>query len=200
MEEHHGHQWPPQLPSKHPVVQLKLVTEAEISRQPKPDLRPTNQHKIRAFPLSIDIEYFTISHYGSFLPTQSQLRRCFVKVLALPHFVVLSIMVSVQCSLFFPTQILGSGSPTILGAFNADGRRSGWMREDTCHFEVEVLRIYGCQELWSHGFGARPVSDGPYQPVDAADVRRRVAFGARQDNEFAVRAGTAACIGHAGPL
>ena len=62
-----------------------------------------------------------------------------------------------------------------------------WMREDTWHFEVEVLRIYGRQELWSHGFGARPVSDGPYQPVDAADVRRRVAFGARQDNEFAVR-------------
>ncbi|EJK64201.1 hypothetical protein THAOC_15088, partial [Thalassiosira oceanica] len=62
-----------------------------------------------------------------------------------------------------------------------------WMREDTWHFEVEVLRVYGRQELWSHGFGARPVSDGPYQPVDAADVRRRVAFGARQDNEFAVR-------------
>ena len=61
------------------------------------------------------------------------------------------------------------------------------MREDTWHFEVEVLRVYGRQELWSHGFGARPVSDGPYQPVDAADVRRRVAFGARQDNEFAVR-------------
>ncbi|EJK69285.1 hypothetical protein THAOC_09468 [Thalassiosira oceanica] len=62
-----------------------------------------------------------------------------------------------------------------------------WMREDTWHFKVEVLRIYGRQELWSHGFGARPVSDGPYQPVDATDVRRRVAFGARQDNEFAVR-------------
>ncbi|EJK56819.1 hypothetical protein THAOC_23215 [Thalassiosira oceanica] len=63
-----------------------------------------------------------------------------------------------------------------------------WMREDTRYFEVEVLRIYGRQqELWSHGFGAPPVSDGPYQPVDAADVRRRVAFGARQDNEFAVR-------------
>ncbi|EJK50943.1 hypothetical protein THAOC_29943, partial [Thalassiosira oceanica] len=46
---------------------------------------------------------------------------------------------------------------------------------------------YGRQELWSHGFGARPVSDGPYQPVDAADVQRRVAFGASQDNEFAVR-------------
>ncbi|EJK78045.1 hypothetical protein THAOC_00082 [Thalassiosira oceanica] len=61
------------------------------------------------------------------------------------------------------------------------------MREDTWHFEVEVLRVYGHQELWSHGFGARPVSDGPYQPVDAADVRRRVAFGACQDNEFAVR-------------
>ena len=61
------------------------------------------------------------------------------------------------------------------------------MREDTWHFEVEVLRIYGRHELWSHGLGARPVSDGPYQPVDAADVRRRVAFGARQDNEFAVR-------------
>ncbi|EJK72691.1 hypothetical protein THAOC_05752 [Thalassiosira oceanica] len=62
-----------------------------------------------------------------------------------------------------------------------------WMREDTWHFKVEVLRIYGHQELWSHGFGARPVSDGPYQPIDAADVWRRVAFGARQDNEFAVR-------------
>ena len=40
----------------------------------------------------------------------------------------------------------------------------------------------------THGFGVRPVvSDGPYQPVDAADVLRRVVFGARQDNEFAVR-------------
>ncbi|EJK63060.1 hypothetical protein THAOC_16305 [Thalassiosira oceanica] len=62
-----------------------------------------------------------------------------------------------------------------------------WMREDTWHFEVEVLRIYGRQELWSHGFGAGPVSDSPYQPVDAADVRRRVTFGACQDNEFAVQ-------------
>ncbi|EJK55085.1 hypothetical protein THAOC_25216 [Thalassiosira oceanica] len=62
-----------------------------------------------------------------------------------------------------------------------------WMREDTWHFEVEVLRVYGRQELWSHGFGARPVSDGPYQPVDAADVRRRVAFGARQDDKVASR-------------
>ncbi|EJK55910.1 hypothetical protein THAOC_24298 [Thalassiosira oceanica] len=62
-----------------------------------------------------------------------------------------------------------------------------WLREDTWHFEVEVLRIYGPLELWSHGFGARPVSDGPYQPVEAADVRRRIAFGPRQDNEFAVR-------------
>ncbi|EJK65592.1 hypothetical protein THAOC_13529 [Thalassiosira oceanica] len=61
-----------------------------------------------------------------------------------------------------------------------------WMREDTWHFEVEVLRIYGPLELWSHGFGARLVSDGPYQPVDTADVRRRIAFGPRQDNEFAV--------------
>ena len=61
------------------------------------------------------------------------------------------------------------------------------MQEDTWHFEVEVLRIDGRQGLWSHGFGARPVSDGPYQPVDAADVRRRVVFGARQDNELAVR-------------
>ena len=43
------------------------------------------------------------------------------------------------------------------------------------------------KEQWSHGFGARPVSDGPYQPVDAADVRRRAAFGARQDDEFADR-------------
>ena len=55
------------------------------------------------------------------------------------------------------------------------------------NFEVEVLGIYGRRELCTHGSGARPVSDGPYQPVDAADVRRRVVFGARQDNEFAVR-------------
>ena len=68
---------------------------------------------------------------------------------------------------------------------NADGQ--GVDARDTWHFEVEVLRIYGRQELWSHGFGARPVSDGPYQPVDAADVRRRVAFGVHQDNEFTVR-------------
>ena len=55
------------------------------------------------------------------------------------------------------------------------------------NFEVEVLGIYVRRELCMHGSGARPVSDGPYQPVDAADVRRRVVFGARQDNEFAVR-------------
>ena len=61
------------------------------------------------------------------------------------------------------------------------------------NFEVEVLGIYGRRELCTHGSGARLVSDGPYQPVDAADVRRRVVFGARQDNEFAVR--TAACKG-----
>ena len=61
------------------------------------------------------------------------------------------------------------------------------------NFEVEVLGIYGRRELCTHGSGARPVSDVPYQPVDAADVRRRVVFGARQDNEFAVR--TAACNG-----
>ena len=61
------------------------------------------------------------------------------------------------------------------------------------NFEVEVLGIYGRRELCRHGSGARPVSDGPYQPVDAADVRRRAVFGARQDNEFAVR--TAACNG-----
>ena len=61
------------------------------------------------------------------------------------------------------------------------------------NFEVEVLGIYGRRELCTHGSGARPVSDGPYQPVDAADVRRRAVFGARQDNEFAVR--TAACNG-----
>ena len=57
------------------------------------------------------------------------------------------------------------------------------------NFEVEVLGIYGRRELCTHG----SVSDGPYQPVDAADVRRRAVFGARQDNEFAVR--TAACNG-----
>ena len=61
------------------------------------------------------------------------------------------------------------------------------------NFEVEVLGSYGRRELCTHGASARPVSDGPYQPVDAADVRRRVVFGARQDNEFAVR--TAACNG-----
>ncbi|EJK54948.1 hypothetical protein THAOC_25377, partial [Thalassiosira oceanica] len=26
-----------------------------------------------------------------------------------------------------------------------------WMQEDMWHFEVEVLGIYGRQELWSHG-------------------------------------------------
>ncbi|EJK52550.1 hypothetical protein THAOC_28158, partial [Thalassiosira oceanica] len=65
-----------------------------------------------------------------------------------------------------------------------------WMREDTWHFEVEVLRVYlptGAKSCGHAVFGARPVSDGPYQPVDAADVRRRAAFGARQDDKFAVR-------------
>ena len=61
------------------------------------------------------------------------------------------------------------------------------------NFDVEVLGIYVRRELCMHGSGVRPVSDGPYQPVDAADVRRRVVFGARQDNEFAVR--TAVCNG-----
>ena len=60
------------------------------------------------------------------------------------------------------------------------------------NFELEVLGIYGRRELCTHGSGARPVSDVPYQPVDAADVRRSAVFGARQDNEFAVR--TAACV------
>jgi len=61
------------------------------------------------------------------------------------------------------------------------------MREITRgNFEVEVLEINGRPELFMHSFGARPVSDGPYQPVDAADVRRRrVVFWARQDNGFA---------------
>ena len=62
-----------------------------------------------------------------------------------------------------------------------------WMREDTWLFEVEVLGIYGAPRAVVTRFGARPVSDAPYQPVDAADVRRRVVFGARQYNEFAVR-------------
>ncbi|EJK53414.1 hypothetical protein THAOC_27159, partial [Thalassiosira oceanica] len=69
-----------------------------------------------------------------------------------------------------------------------------WMREDTWHFEVEVLRIYGRQELWSHGFGARPVSDGPYQPVDAADVQRRVAFGLGRVKIMNSRSGTDCCV------
>ena len=34
------------------------------------------------------------------------------------------------------------------------------------NFEVEVLGIYGRRELCTHGSGARPVSDGPYQPVE----------------------------------
>ncbi|EJK71344.1 hypothetical protein THAOC_07231 [Thalassiosira oceanica] len=64
-----------------------------------------------------------------------------------------------------------------------------WMREDTWHFEVEVLRIYGRQELWSHGLAHARFQTAPtiLSPVGAADVRRRVAFGAPQDNEFAVR-------------
>ena len=46
------------------------------------------------------------------------------------------------------------------------------MREITRgNFEVEVLEINGRPELFMHSFGARPVSDGPYQPVDAADRR-----------------------------
>ena len=53
-----------------------------------------------------------------------------------------------------------------------------WLSEMTRgNFEVEVLGIYGRRELCTHGSGAPPVSDGPYQPVDAADVRRRVVFG-----------------------
>jgi len=60
------------------------------------------------------------------------------------------------------------------------------MRETRGNFEVEVLRSTGARAVLAW-LGARPVSDGPYQPVDAADVRRRDVFGARQDNEFAVR-------------
>ena len=60
------------------------------------------------------------------------------------------------------------------------------MRETRGNFEVEALRSAGARAVLAW-LGARPVSDGPYQPVDAADVRRRDVFGARQDNEFAVR-------------
>ena len=66
------------------------------------------------------------------------------------------------------------------------------MRRYVAIFEVEVLSIYGygrrAVPAW---FGARPVSGGPNQPVDAADVRRKaVLWGA--SNEFA--ACTAACV------
>ena len=57
-------------------------------------------------------------------------------------------------------------------------------------FEVEVLQSTGAKAVLAR-FGARPVSGGPNQPVDAADVRRRaVLWGA--SNEFAVC--TAACV------
>ena len=72
---------------------------------------------------------------------------------------------------------------TSLGPIDTTGQMrtsKEWMREDTWHFEVEVLGIYGAPRAVVTRFGARPVSDAPYQPVDAADVRRRVVFGARQ--------------------
>ena len=74
-----------------------------------------------------------------------------------------------------------------LGFVHACGRARSGCEMTRGNFEVEVLGIYGRRELCTHGSGARLVSDGPCQPVDAADVRRRVVFGARQDNEFAVR-------------
>ena len=67
-----------------------------------------------------------------------------------------------------------------------------WMREDTSQFlKWKSYLSTGAKAVLAR-FGARPVSGGPNQPVDAADVRRRaVLWGA--SNEFAVC--TAACVG-----
>ena len=66
-----------------------------------------------------------------------------------------------------------------------------WMREDTSQFlKWKSYQSTGAKAVLAR-FGARPVSGGPNQPVDAADVRRRaVLWGA--SNEFAVC--TAACV------
>ena len=66
-----------------------------------------------------------------------------------------------------------------------------WMGEDTSQFlKWKSYQSTGAKAVLAR-FGARPVSGGPNQPVDAADVRRRaVLWGA--SNEFAVC--TAACV------
>ena len=48
-----------------------------------------------------------------------------------------------------------------------------WMREDTSQFlKWKSYQSTGARAVLAW-FGARPVSGGPNQPVDAADVRRR---------------------------
>ena len=62
------------------------------------------------------------------------------------------------------------------------------------NFEVEVLGINRRRELCTQSFVARPVSDGPYQPVDVADVRRRVLC-LGHVKIMNLWSGTAACYG-----
>ncbi|EJK52748.1 hypothetical protein THAOC_27948 [Thalassiosira oceanica] len=73
-----------------------------------------------------------------------------------------------------------------------------WMREDTWHFEVEVLRIYGRQELWSHG-----LAHARFQTAPTSLLTLQTCGGGLRLGRVKImnsRSGTDACIGRAGPF
>ena len=74
-----------------------------------------------------------------------------------------------------------------------------WMREDTWLFEVEVLRVYGRQELWSLGF----LAHARFQTAPTSLLTLQTCGGGLRLGRVKMmnsRTGTAACIGRAGPL
>lgn len=73
-----------------------------------------------------------------------------------------------------------------------------WMREDTWHFEVEVLGIYGRQELWSHGLARARFQTAPTSLLTLQTCGGGLRLG--RVKIMNSRSGTAACIGRAGLL
>ena len=70
------------------------------------------------------------------------------------------------------------------------------MREDTWHSEVEVLGIYGRQELWSHGLGHAQFQTPPNSLLTLQTCGGGLRLG--RVKIMNSRSGTAACIGRAG--